>query len=661
MNLLRYIVLLFLCASCQEQKMNYSDTCEFEWSFKQVGDSIWMSATVPGVAHLDLLDNGVIPDPFRDNNEKALAYLDTMDWVYRSTFLKKDLPSGHEHLSLVFEGLDSYASIRLNDRKVMQTENMFRSYEIQLDQDELKELNTLEIKFTSPINFNKEKLANASYALPSGNESDDTPIKVASYTRKAAYQFGWDWGPRFVSSGIWRPVRWEAWTGARIKEHWVTTQRLNEKLAQLTLTVELEVDRKGEYQLISDHFEWQGQLEPGLQRINIETRIKDPIMWWPNGKGDAYLYEDELLLLSGKDSLERSDNRFAIRSIELINQEDHIGTSFYFKFNGKEVFMKGANYIPQDIFPSRVSDEQYHQLLDAVQEAGMNMLRVWGGGIYEKELFYDLCDEKGILVWQDLMFANSLYPRSKDFHENVQAEVEENVKRLMHHPCIALWCGNNEIEVAWHNWGWQKSFGYSEADSSEIWNNYLYLFKDLIPNTLLSVNKDQIYVSTSPLSNWGSAENFNHSSMHYWGVWHGRESPEAFRDNVGRFMVEYGFQSFPSMETLRKSISEEYLHLDSEVMKNRQKSYIGNDMIDREIRNYLGPARDFEDWVERSQEVQSIAMLIALDAHLYKRPHCMGSLFWQLNDCWPGPSWSVIDYYGNKKPAYYTVKEEFTR
>ena len=321
--------------------------------------------------------------------------------------------------------------------------------------------------------------------------------------------------------------------------------------------------------------------------------------------------------------------------------------------------MKGANYIPQDVFLPRVADDQYRKLIKQVKDANMNMLRVWGGGIYEKELFYELCDQNGILIWHDFMFAGSLYPNDSSFLENVKQEAIENVTRLRKHPSIALWCGNNEIEVAWGNWGWQNQYRYSSNDSVDIWDNYLHMFQSLLPEVVNELNPNVNYVSTSPLSNWGTPENFNHSSMHYWGVWHGRESFENFKTNVGRFMVEYGFQSFPSMETIRTFALDSSFSLESSTMMNRQKSYIGNGLITKHINNWFDAPTSFNDFVVKSQQVQSIGMQIAIQAHRHQSPHCMGTLFWQLNDCWPGPSWSVIDYYGKEKVAYETVKQNY--
>ncbi len=323
------------------------------------------------------------------------------------------------------------------------------------------------------------------------------------------------------------------------------------------------------------------------------------------------------------------------------------------------MFMKGANYIPQDVFLPRVEKGQYERLISQVKRANMNMIRVWGGGIYEEDIFYDLCDKNGILVWQDFMFAGSLYPDDDEFKTNIKEEVKENIQRLRSHPCLAVWCGNNEIEVAWKNWGWQKQYGYSSQDSIEIWSNYQSIFQEMIPDLVTQYHPESNYTSTSPLSNWGTPENFNHSSMHYWGVWHGREPFEAFENNVGRFMSEYGFQSFPELKTLQKVIPDSSLYWDSPALKHRQKSYIGNGLILKHINQYYAEPESFEDFLRLSQETQAKGMGMAIQSHIDGYPHCMGSLFWQLNDCWPGPSWSVLDYYGNKKAAYQVVKEKF--
>ena len=311
------------------------------------------------------------------------------------------------------------------------------------------------------------------------------------------------------------------------------------------------------------------------------------------------------------------------------------------------------------MFLTRVTDEDYEKLILQAKQANFNMLRVWGGGVYEKDIFYDLCDKHGILVWQDLMFAGSMYPITESFRRNVLEEVKENVIRLRNHPCLALWCGNNEIEVAFNNWGWQGQFGWNQSDSEALWEGYQSLFQDAIPRLLKKESPLINYVSTSPLSNWGKAKNFNHGSMHYWGVWHGKEPFKNFKKNVPRFMVEYGFQSFPDSTALSSSIGPDHFSLDDTVMKNRQKSYIGNDLIVLHSEELFGKASSFSDFIKNSQKTQAVAYKTAIKYHRLNRKHCMGTLFWQFNDCWPGPSWSVIDYYKNEKPAFDAVSDMY--
>jgi beta-mannosidase len=365
---------------------------------------------------------------------------------------------------------------------------------------------------------------------------------------------------------------------------------------------------------------------------------------------------------SSKDTLARDFQNIGFRTIKLVNEPDSIGTSFYFKVNGKPIFMKGANYVPQDVFLPRVKPEDYKRLLMQVKDAGMNMLRVWGGGVYEKELFYDLCDEYGILVWQDFMFANAMYPFESGDRENILHEAEEQIFRLRKHTCLALWCGNNEVEVAWHNWGWQKQYGYSKEDSLELYRDYQALFEGSLPILVSHIDGKTPYVSTSPQSNWGTPENFNHGSMHYWGVWHGDDDFSGYEKNVGRFMVEWGFQSYPDYELLKKYISPEYLNLENDVMGNRQKSYVGNYKILEQVdKNPKYSSSIFLEFVKGSQYAQAQAYNKALKAHLSAQPHCMGSLLWQLNDCWPGPSWSIINYDGTPKESYDAVKTLFLK
>lgn len=669
MRLVWAYILMLMFFSCKEQQTiqpNQSEILQTEWIFKQEGKQETYPATVPGEVHLDLFENKRIDDPFWEDNEIKQRWIENENWVY-STFIEvSDSLLQNEHIELQFDGLDTYAKVYVNEELVLTADNMFRTWKIDVKPYLNKGRNYIDVHFESPIMHNKATVESYPHQLPSGNETTDIKTKVSSFTRKAAYHFGWDWGPRFVTAGIWRPVHLNTWNKARIVNVYTTTQNLSKDKAEMNTQVEVEVSEAGAYQLVIDGIEQTHQFIAGTNYVSYDFSINNPRIWQCNGNGKANLYNQNVELKFNSITIQVTKSTFGARTIELVNESDSIGTSFFFKLNGEPVFMQGANYIPQDVFLPRVKPEQYERLLQQVKDANMNMIRVWGGGIYENDLFYDLCDQYGILVWQDFMFAGSLYPDDEAFKDNIKQEVRDNIKRLRQHPCLALWCGNNEIEVAWNNWGWQKQYGYSPQDSTEIWQNYQSIFHELIPQQLSELDPQRNYTSTSPLSNWGTAENFNHSSMHYWGVWHGREPFENFENNVGRFMVEYGFQSFPELSSLRQVISEENLNLGSDIMQLRQKSYIGNDLIMQHISQYhyhhrSNPFLSFEEFVNQSQETQALGLQMAIKAHKAKQPHCMGTLFWQLNDCWPGPSWSVIDYYGKPKVAYEVVKKEFLK
>ena len=657
------ILVLGACFNTEEEVILKTIPLELNggWEFYHFETKKWHPATVPGVIHTDLLANGLIESPYWENNEKQLQWIENIDWKYRKTFNVTKAQLQDDNIEIEFEGLDTYAAIKLNGKLIISSTNMFREWKAGIKSILKVGENKLEVQFYSPLLFNKEKYDHYPYKLPSGCEKIDP--KVSSFTRKAAYHFGWDWGPRFVTSGIWKPIKINSWNDARITDVYCVTKSISENEAIITtqITIESSKNEEKQYFLEINGEKLNKNIKKGFNLIKTEFTVKNPKLWWCNGLGLPNLNYLNVKLYDNQELIDQKDTRYGIRTIELVNEKDSIGTSFYFKLNGEPVFMKGANYIPQDLFLPSVTNNQYEKLLSDVKNANMNMIRVWGGGIYENDIFYELCDEKGILVWQDFMFAGSMYPVDLAFKENVKQEVTDNIIRLRNHPSIALWCGNNEIEVAWENWGWQKQYNYSASDSIQIWNGYTSVFHKLIPTLCNTLDPSRNYTPSSPSSNWGTPENLNHGSMHYWGVWHGKEPFENFEKNVGRFMVEYGFQSFPNMETIKTFASDSSLYLDSETMKNRQKSYIGNGLILEHIKQYYDEPKTFEEFVTLSQKTQAKAMQMAIRSHINNQPHCMGSLFWQLNDCWPGPSWSIIDYYGNKKIPYDVVKKEFSK
>lgn len=653
------LLLVLLLIACNQQVPQKSTLLKSNWKFSQVGDSIWYPAKVPGVVQTDLLKNQLIDNPFWETNELKLQWIETQDWQYRTRFNLSNQQLKQEHIEIEFEGLDTYAEVFLNGTKIISANNMFRTWKANIKSLVKADNNLLEVNFTSPINYNREQIKNYHYQLPSGNET--VPLKVSPFTRKAAYQFGWDFGPRFVTSGIWKNININTWHQARIADIFIQTDSISLNKAYLTYHLDFDIQNseKENYTIEINDMVIKTYLSKAVNQMTFKKVIDNPQLWWPNGSGKPHLYQSVIKLKKGSELLAEKKQTYGIRTVTLIQENDSIGESFYFKINGKPLFIKGANYIPQDVFLPNVTDENYRKLIAKVVKLNMNMIRVWGGGIYEKDLFYDLCDQNGILVWQDFMFAGSLYPNTSEFLDNVKQEVTENIIRLRQHPSVALWCGNNEIEVAWKNWGWQRQYGYSPKDSVLLWHQYQNLFQKLIPTTLKSLDTTANYVSTTPLSNWGTPKNFNYGSMHYWGVWHGREPFKNFKNNVGRFMVEYGFQSFPSMKTIKTFAVDSSLYLQSKTMLNRQKSYIGNGLLTTHINRWFDEPKSFADFVYKSQQTQAIAMQIAIQSHRLQSPHNMGTLFWQLNDCWPGPSWSVIDYYGNEKLAFNTVAENY--
>ena len=660
MRIIFVITSLFFFVSCgtktevKDPVNPFNKSLNLGWEFSMQGEDRWRDAEVPGSIQLDLIRNGAIADPYRDTKEHDISFLESKNWTYKNTFHLSEAERSQDHLFLVFDGIDTYGDVYLNQQLILTTDNAHRSWEVDVS-GIVQDSNELVIELTSPMNKNKTIVQNLGYQLPSGSEDGD--IKVGNFTRKPSFQFGWDWAPRIVAQGIHGDVWLECRRSFDISNILVQTNLLSENQADLVLKLEyFSFDEDVvSIEFMGERLEFS--VEEGSSIIEVPFSIDDPLLWWPNEVGEQHLYTELLTVSTSNDSWSE-DVSFGVRTIELIQEADAIGTSYAFKVNGKDVFMKGANYVPMSSMYTEIGFEDKEKLLMLAKDAHFNMIRVWGGGIYETDEFYSLCDEFGILVWQDFMFAGSMYPSHAEFNKTVEKEVEEQVKRIGAHPCCALFCGNNEMDVAWHNWGWQKQFNYSSVDSAKVWSDYLNLFESTIPN-LVSKYSDIDYVSTSPLSNWGTPENFNHSSMHYWGVWHGGDDFSDFRTNVGRFMVEYGFQSFPRFDLLSNYISGD-LSLSHPGIDSRQKSYVGNGILIEFMKKYGDMPTSFEQFVFESQKVQAIGLETAIKEHRLKKGHCMGTLFWQFNDCWPGPSWSVVESDLEPKLAYSSVQKWYS-
>ncbi|MEM7036593.1 MAG: glycoside hydrolase family 2 protein [Bacteroidota bacterium] len=631
------------------------------WTFREADRDEWFPARVPGTVHTDLFANGLIPDPFFSNNEVGLQWIERKNWDYHTTLEADADLLNYKHVELYFEGLDTYADVLLNGMKVLTTQNMHRRYAVDI-RSKLKEgPNDLVIKFRSPLKEAAEAVKALPYTLPA--DDDEVEPAVSMHVRKAAYHFGWDWCPRYVTMGIWRPVKLRAWNAARFQDVYVKQMELNDAEARMKVAMTTQATAPLEVEVLvladGDTVSLEQQALPvGTHAVAQEFVIEKPKRWWPKGQGKPYLYNVDVVMKANGKVLDRVREKVGLRTIELVREEDEIGESFEFRVNGKPIFVKGANYIPGDNFIPRAR-KQRAALFEAMDAAHFNMVRVWGGGVYEDADFYRRCDEAGIMVWQDFMFAGGMYPSDPHFLNNVRGEIDDNIRRLRKHPSLALWCGNNEIEVAWFNWGWQDKYNISPEDSTLLWQSYRDLFEKMIPERINALDPGRAYIPTSPLSNWGKMENFDRANMHYWGVWHGSDTFEDFAKYVPRFMSEFGFQSYPEIETAARYGTPRDMRPDSEWMRHRQRSYKGNAPILKEMERRYAEPKNFPAFLTLTQLLQRDAMDIAIEAQRMKRPHCMGTLYWQLNACWPGPSWSTIDYKGRPKAAHFALQRLF--
>ena len=620
------------------------------WEFKSKNNKDWLSASVPGNVYTDLLDNKIIEDPFIKNNEEKVQWVSDSTWVYKNRFQLDKKTLSKNHIQLNFDGLDTYAKVYLNDSLLLTTNNAFREFLLDI-KSIAKTENVLEIEFESNAIAEEKEKKKLGYELPEGNRI---------FTRKAQFQYGWDWGPKLNTSGIWKDVFIKAWDHYLIDDVYIKQQSISKETAHLNVQITINSDKEVEAE-IGTYLQGEPlkkiiQLKKGTHVYEIPITVDNPKLWWPHNLGDPYLYDFNFQLILNEKIIDKRSIKHGIRTIELITEKDAIGESFYFKVNGLPVYAKGANYIPQNSFQNKVTDQHYEKLLSNVVEANMNMLRVWGGGIYENDIFYELCDEKGILVWQDFMFACAMYPGDDRFLSNVEMEAEQQVKRLRNHASIALWAGNNENSEGWKRWGWQD--GKTEVQKKEIWDNYLKVFDSILPNTVNELTETS-YWESSPKYGRGNPNYKREGDAHDWWVWHDGYPFEHFEENVPRFMSEFGFQSFPSFETLNYINQQDSLDIHTKAIKSHQKHARGFQLIEEYMkRDYPGPTSD-EDYVYISQLLQAKGITMGIEAQRRAKPYNMGSLFWQLNDCWPSISWSSIDYFGNWKALHYKAKKSF--
>ena len=642
-------------------------TLHTNWTFCQVGDTLWSDAKVPGTVHQDLLNHNRIPNPFYGMNEQDVQWVENEDWMYRTSFVVDEQQLSRDAAVLELDGLDTYADVFLNGALILRSDNMFVGHKVQVKPVLRKGVNRLLVRFRSPVKEVLPQLQTNGFDYPASN--DHSPWRTSVYTRKAPYSYGWDWGIRLATCGIWRPVRLVFSDVARIEDYYVCQDAVTQAKADVdnrleinnvtssTVSALLKVDY---HYSDSDTKEIRKQIElrPGANTVSLPVSIEKPHLWMPNGWGEPSLYKFTASLSVDGVEIAKQERNVGLRTVRVVMDDDEHGKSFYLVVNGKPIFAKGANFIPDDALLPNVTPERYKRIFEDVKAANMNMLRVWGGGIYEDDEFYDEADRNGILIWQDFMFACSSYPHDPLFVGRVESEAEYNIKRLRGHASLAMWCGNNEIYEAMRYWGWQRK--YSAEAFAEMGRGYNVLFRELLPKMVERLDNGRFYMHSSPYeANWGRPKSWKTGDSHNWGTWHGRKPFESFDTDVPRFMSEYGFQAFPEMKTIRTFAEEKDFELESPVMNAHQKADIGNALIKQTMGLYYRVPEKFEDLVYVGLVLQGQGMRHGIEAHRRNRPYCMGSLFWQLNDSWPVVSWSGIDYYGNWKALMYQSKRAF--
>ena len=654
---LLWLVLTLVFSSCGKENKSLEGKALLttDWEFQYQGQ--WYPAFLPGYIHTDLIYNKLIPDPFYGCNEDSTQWVSDSCWTYRLVFDGANIDPD-QHPELVFEGVTGYAEFYLNNKPLLNqegqnyTDNSYRIWRFPLPENLKEKDNELIVKFLPSSQIIKELSKALPYNLP------DPRV----FLRNPPYQAGWDWGPKLVTCGFSQPVYLSQWKDFNISNLHVRQNHLCEEEAHLLISFDMQCetdDHATIKYLVNDKIYKVvrgAEINPNTDNLSTELTIKNPQLWYPNGMGEQNLYKVSVVVEKGSQS-KILETRIGLRTVELKARKDSVGRSFEFWVNGEPVFMKGVNWIPADFFPTRLKAEQYRHLLQSCQESNMNMVRIWGGGIYEPDIFYDLCDELGILVWQDFMYACALYPGDSAFLHNAETEAHEQVCRLRNHPCIALWCGNNEVKNGWEDWGWQEN--YKPRHRAEIDRNMHLLFDTLLASVVTELDPYRPYVASSPLWGWGHPECCTEGDSHYWGVWWGELPFEMWEQKTGRFMSEYGFQSYPSMGTIATYTAENERDLNSAAMKQHQKHARGMQIISKALEQYFYLPDNLPDYVYLSQLVQAYGIGQAIEVHRRMRPHCMGTLYWQLNDCWPVASWSSIDYYGKWKALQYEAKRQF--
>jgi len=603
----------------------------------------WFPADVPGTIHTDLLKNRIIDDPFYSDNELKMDWIPECDWLYQTKFDFKG--SIKNNIDLVFEGLDTISEIYLNNIRLGGTDNMFVQYRYNVKNILKAQANELKVLFKSPTR----------YAADEEKKYGKLPVALNStrvYIRKAQYSFGWDWGPSFPTSGIWRNVYLEEWSDAKIENVTFNTISINKKTVEVEVSIYVNSSDKKDLALdvsISNGDTFYEQKIPltSSSKNKICFKIKEPKLWWPNGEGEQNLYLLNVKLVKEKVVLDVIQKNVGIRSIELVLKEKNNAT-FKFRVNNKDIYSKGVNWIPADSFLPRVNKKKYSELLLLAKQANMNIVRVWGGGVYEADEFYNICDELGLLVWQDLMFACGSYPENDDFIANVSEEVTQNVLRLQHHACLAIWCGNNENEWIWHQ---EQKTSYKKMPGYKIYHK-------VIPDILKENNPSRPYWPSSPFGNESDPNSFESGNTHQWNIWsRWIDYTEVVNDN-SLFVTEFGFQGPANKDTFEKYLPVKNRNIIDQIFEHHNKQVEGPERIIKFLSGHLPIKTEWNDYLYLAQLNQAFALKTCLE-YWRTNGRTNGSIIWQINDCWPVSSWAIVDSEIKPKMSYHFVKNSF--
>lgn len=611
---------------------------------------------IPGTVLSGLLAAGKIKDPFYRTNEDATRALFWKDYVFTRTFDVDEELLAQQHIVLVCEGLDTLAEISINGTFLAKTDNMHRTWKFQAKKLLHPGKNEIQIVFRSVLRFIEDYPYEAHKKInyiPCGS------MKGNQLLRKAHSMFGWDWGPQTIDAGIFRDIYLQGYSHARIEDIRIHQQHAKNVSVQTSITLSESVPgQKLCVELSEDGAD--KPLQTKLCKTNadgvaaVDFVIENPKLWWPNDYGDQPLYIVRTTLLDEDGtSLESITRRIGLRTLTISQEKDEWGNEFAFCVNGVKIFTRGGNYIPDDCLYTRITEKKLDYILESCRRAHFNCVRVWGGGYYPSDAFYDLCDEKGLIVWQDLMYACNVYDVTDAFAENCRQETYDNVRRLRHHASLGLWCGNNEIESAWDHWGdFQKETPYLRAD-------YIRLFEEVLPKAVQEADGETFYWHSSPSSGgcFDNPDDANRGDTHYWDVWHGQKPFTDYRKYFFRFCSEFGFQSFPCAKTVNSFTLEDDRNIFSRVMKSHQKNDAANGKMLYYLSENLRYPKDLTHLLYASQVLQGMAIKYGVDHWRRNRGRCMGTLYWQINDDWPAPSWSSIDYFGRWKALHYMAQK----